>query len=133
MKKWNKSGSVLLMVVFAVALLSVLVAGMLHANTEELMLMKNHVGSEISLEIALAGLNAAFAEIRSDSSWSEGFKNKPFGGGSYDVIVTGTPPKLDVNSISTSAKGFKTAISAEIVVSNDSPYIIRVDRLRINE
>ena len=128
-KKWNKSGSVLLIAVFAVALLSTLVAGMLQVNTEEIMLVHNHVSAVRAGQIASAGLNAAFAELREDSHWQAGFTNVSFSGGSYTVKVTGTFPSLILESAAVSANGFKAKISADVTVSTDSPHVIRVDNL----
>ena len=87
--KRKKYGSVFLMVVFALALFSVIVMGMLEINTEELQLMQNHVYSSQALAVAEAGLNDAFSELRADSAWNAGFSDKAFEGGSYSVVVNG--------------------------------------------
>jgi len=131
-KKWNKNGSVLLVVVFAIALLTILVTGMLQMNTEELMLMQNQVNAAETLEIANAGLNDAFAELRNDSSWDSGFKNKSFSGGTYTVTVSGTLPSLTVES-SSLLNGFAARVAADLTVSSTGPHIVRIDQLRINE
>ena len=131
-KKWNKNGSVLLVVVFAVALLTTLVAGILQMNTEEIMLMQNQIRSVETLEIANAGLNNAFAELRNDSSWNSGFKNKSFSSGTYSVTVSGTLPSLTVESTGL-LNGFTTRVAADITVSSAGPYILRIDQYRINE
>ena len=62
------------------------------------------------------------------------FSNNNFGGGSYTVIVTGTPP-TDVNSVGTSPQGFNARVEAEITIGGTSPppYVIRINKLRINE
>ena len=130
--KWNKNGSVLLVVVFAIALLTTLVTGMLHMNTEELMLMQNQVNSAKTLAIANAGLNDAFAELRSDSSWKKGFKNKSFSGGKYTVKVSGTLPSLTVESIC-SLDGFTARVAVDLTVSSTSPYLLKINQYRVNE
>lgn len=130
--KWNKNGSVLLVVVFAVALLTTLVTGILQMNTEELMLMQNQVNAVETLEIANAGLNDAFAELRNDSSWNSGFTDKSFSDGTYTVTVSGTLPSLTVESTSV-LSGFTTRIAADLTVSSVSPHILRIDKFRINE
>jgi len=61
---FGNDGSVMLMAVFAIALLSVLVMGMLQMNTEEIQLMQNHIWAAQALAIAEAGLNDTFARIR---------------------------------------------------------------------
>ena len=130
--KWNRNGSVLLVVVFAVALLTVLVSGMLQINTEELMLMQNQVNAARTLEIANAGLNDAFAKLRSDSSWNTGFTDKSFSGGTYTVTVGGALPSLTVESTS-KLDGFTTRVAADLIVSESSPYVLQVHKFRVNE
>jgi len=151
----SNNGSVLLITIFAIALLSALVMGILQMNTEEIQLMQNQIYAARALAIAEAGLNDALAQIRIDNNWDDGFDNKPFDGGSYTVTVTGALPNLTIESTSsstfnparqflshganpskkelTSAQGFVARVEADVTVSSSSPYIIRIDSLRINE
>ena len=131
-RKENK-GTVLLAVVFAVALLSVLTMGMLQINTEELQLMRNQLYAAHALATAQAGLNDALSQIRLDDQWVGPYAGEPFNGGSYDVTVSGTLPNLTILSQGTSAQGFVAKVQADVTVDNASPYIIRIDNLRINE
>ena len=131
-EKWNKNGSVLLVVVFAVALLTVLVTGILQMNTEELMLMQNQINAVETLEIANAGINDAFAELRNDSSWNSGFTDKSFFGGTYTVTVSGTLPSLIVESTAI-LSGFTARVAADLTVSSETPHILRIDQFRMNE
>lgn len=131
-KKLNKNGSVILIVIFAIALLTILVTGILQMNTEELMLMQNQVNAAETLAIANAGLNDAFAEIRADSSWNAGFTDKSFSNGTYTVTVTGTSPSLTVESSSV-LNGFAARVSADLTLSSSAPHVIRIDEFRINE
>jgi hypothetical protein len=131
--EFEKNGSVLIVVVFAIALMTAFVAGMLQLNVEQIQLMRNEIYAAQALAIAEAGIADAFSRLRSDSSWDDGFSNKSFGGGSYTVTVTGLPPDANVISTGTSAQGFVARVEAEITLSSTSPYVIRIDRLRINE
>jgi type II secretory pathway component PulK len=131
--KARKKGSVILLAVFAIALLSTLVVGILQMNTEEIQLMQNQVNAAKSVAIAEAGINDAFAELRQDSSWTAGFAGKSFSGGSDSVAVSNTLPNLTVESTATSGQGFVSRVAADITVGTTSPYVIRVDNLRINE
>lgn len=134
MKARNKNqGTILLVTVFAIALLAALVVGILQMNTEEIMLMNNHIGLSEALAVAQAGLNDAFAELRTNSGWTTGYSGKSFEGGSYDVSVSGSLPNITVESTGTSRQGFQARAQADLTLSGDSPYIIRVDTLRINE
>jgi Tfp pilus assembly protein PilX len=131
--KLKNNGSVLLITIFATALLSAITIGILQINTEEIQLMRNQIYAAEALAIAEAGLNDAFNELRVDSSWNTGFSNKVFDDDSYTVTVSGTLPSLTITSIGTSAQGFVARVEADIVVGSVSPYIIRMDSFRINE
>jgi type II secretory pathway component PulK len=131
--KQKNSGSVLLITVFAIALFSVLVMGMLQMNTEEIQLMQNQIYAAQALAIAEAGLNDAFARIRAERGWDMGFENKPFDGGRYTVDVTGALPNRTIMSRGTSSQGFVAKLEANVTVSSTGPYIIRIDSLRVNE
>lgn len=133
MKTKQNNGSVFLLVVFVAALLAVLVAGMLQMNTEEIQIMRNQIYAAEALAIAEAGLNDAFAEIRVDDEWDDGFEDKSFAGGSYSVDVEGDLPNLTVVSEGTSAQSFVAKIGADITVGSSSPYVIRIDNLRFND
>ena len=132
--KTKNSGSVLLVVIFAIALLAAITVGILQMTTEELMLMQNQLYAVGAFEVAEAGLNDAFAQIRSSSSWTTGFTNKAFGGyGAYTVTVAGTLPSRTITSTATSSQGYTARVRADITIGSTSPYIIRIDNLRINE
>jgi len=124
---------VLLITIFAIALLSVLVMGILQMNTEEIQLMQNQIYAAQALAIAEAGLNDALAQIRVDNDWDDGFDEKPFDGGSYTVNVSGALPNLTIESTGACAQSFTARVEADVTVSSSSPYIIRIDSLRINE
>ncbi len=128
----KNQGSVMLIVVFIIALLSALVTGMLQINTEEIQLMQNHVYASQALAVAEAGLNDAFSEIRADDEWDDGFDDKSFGSHSYTVEVSGDLPNLTIESTGTSSQGFVARVEADITVGSVSPYIVRIDKLWIN-
>ncbi len=123
----------MLITIFVIALLSMLVCGMLQMNTEEIQLMQNQIYAYMARTIAEAGLNDAYYELRSDSSWTTGFSGKSFNGGSYTVTVAGTLPSLTITSTGTSSRGFASKVEADVTIGGSSPYIIRVDELRVNE
>ena len=73
--KFRHKASVLLITIFVIALLAALVTGMLQLNTEEIILLHNHISAAKALAIAEAGLNDAFSELRIDSSWNSGLRS----------------------------------------------------------
>ncbi len=127
--KVENNGSVLLVAIFVIALLAVLTMGILQMNTEEIQLMRNQIYAAGALATAEAGLNDALSEIRADSSWTTGFTDKAFNSGTYTVDVNGTT----ITSTGTSSQGFVARVEADVTVSTSSPYVIRIDNLRINE
>ena len=131
---FRNNGSVLLITIFVVALLAALVMGMLQLNTEEIQVMRNQIYASEVLAIAEAGLNDAFARIREDSSCISGFPfTESFNGGSYTVTAQGSLPDPNIVSTGTSSQGFVAGVGADITVGSSSPYIIRIDNLRVNE
>ncbi len=137
MKKHRKNnGAVFLMVVFAIALLTTITVGILVMTTEELQLMQNQLYAAQAMCTAEAGLNAAFAQIRSSSSWTTGFTNTSFNSGVYTVTVTRTLPNRTITSTGTSSQGYKASIAADVTINTNSassPYKIRIDELRVNQ
>lgn len=131
--KFRYEGSVLLVAIFVIAMLAAVVTGMLQLNTEEIKLVHNQISAAHALTTAEAGLNDAFSELRANSDWNVGFDGKAFNGGSYTVTVSGSLPNLTLESTGTSSQGFVARIRADVTVSSSSPYIIRIDTLRINE
>lgn len=123
-------GSVLLMVVFVVAMLTVLIMGMLQINTEEIQIVQNHIRAVETMAIAEAGLNDALAQLRENQSWDAGFDAKPFTNGEYTVTVSGG----HITSVSTSKQGFVARVEADVVLDADGPpHIVGIDRFRVNE
>ncbi len=131
--KISNGGTVLLMTVFVIALMAALVMGIAQLNTEEVQIVRNQIHAAEALAVAEAGLNDAFAEIREDSGWVDGFIDEPFNGGEYDVTVEGTFPDPNIISTGTSSQGFVARVAADITVGSGYPYVIRIDGLRINE
>ena len=131
-KQTKNNGSVFLVVVFAIALMATITVGILVMTTEELQLMQNQLYAAQAMCTAEAGLNAAFAQIRSSSSWTTGFTNMSFNGGSYTVSVTGTLPTRTITSRGTSPQGYDANVVTDITIGTSSPYIIRIDNMKIN-
>jgi hypothetical protein len=108
--------------------------GILVMATEEVELMQNQLYSAQAMCTAEAGLNAAFAKIRSNSSWTTGFTNTSLpNGGSYTVTVTGTLPDRRIISTGTSPQGYIARIDADVTINTVPLYKIRIDKLRVNE
>jgi len=129
----KNNGTVFLIVIFAIALISAITVGIMVMTTEELQLMQNQLYGAQALVTAEAGLNDAFKEIRTASSWTAGFTNKAFNGNTYTVTVTGTLPNRTITATATTSPGYIARVGADVTVGTSAPYIIRIDNLRINE
>jgi hypothetical protein len=127
--KRHRAGSVLLLVVFLVALLAATVMGHLQVNAEELQLLQNHLGAVEALAIAEAGLNDALAQLRQNAAWNGGFAGKPFHGGSYFVVVRDST----VEATGVSSRGFVARVQANVAVeAGGPPYRVRIADWRVN-
>ena len=150
-KRKNKKGSVLLISVFVSALFGAMLIGMMQLNTEEAMLAANYIELTKALAIAQAGLDDAYYEIRQNRTWTTGFTDKAFGGGSYSVTVTvidagpstgagesidfpPTPRTLGLVATGVTQAGYKARIDADITVDNSSTAsYITISEVRIND
>lgn len=134
----RKKGSVLIMSVFVIALVSALVIGILQINMSEIRLTQHRIYASQTLALAEAGLNAALAKIRWDPAWADGFQDEvlageeKFGGGEYDVDVNSN--NLTISAAVASWQGYTATIEAQITVSDgNSPHVIRIDNIKMNE
>jgi Tfp pilus assembly protein PilX len=136
--KLRKNASVLVMSVFVIALVSVLVIGILQINMSEVWLTQHRVNATQAKAVAEAGLNDALAQIRQNRNWSAGFVDKElaaeedFAGGQYTVDVNSNI--ITVTASTDEWQGYTASLEAQITVSDgNSPYIIRIDDVKLNE
>jgi Tfp pilus assembly protein PilX len=134
----EKKGSVLIMSVFVIALLSALVIGILQINMSEIRLTQHRVYASQALAVAEAGLNDAMSEIRNDSTWTAGFKGKAFSGeerfGGGEYTVDGNNHSITVTATVDEWDGYTSTLEAQISTTDgNSPHIIRIDDIKVNE
>jgi hypothetical protein len=121
-----------LVVVFAAALLSVITIGILQLNTEEIQLMRNQSGAAEAMATTEAGLNDSLSRIYQGSD--PNIASESFNGGSYSVTAgVSAVSDLLITSTGVSSQGFTARIEADVTIGSSSPYIVRIDKLRINE
>lgn len=150
-RRLTNIGSILIITIFTIAMLSTLVIGILEVNAEEIQLMQSQVYAAQALALAEAGLNKAFAEIRNDRDWRMAmptlvelnewgdmwkYGHIPPGGeevedGFYKVGYDGST--VLVTAGVRSWYGYTATLQAQITVSEQYPHIIRVDNLKVNE
>lgn len=134
----SRRASVLVMSVFVIALVSALVIGILQINMSEVWLTQHRVNAAQAKAVAEAGMNDALAQIRQDCNWTTGFVDKElaaeedFAGGQYTVDVNSNI--ITVTAGTNEWQGYTASLEAQITVSDgNSPYIIRVDDMKLNE
>ena len=130
------NGAVFLIVVFAIALMATITVGILVMTTEELQLMRNQLYAANAMCTAEAGLNDAFAQIRTDPNWTPdaSYTNKSFSSyGTYTVTYEGALPDPNIISTGVSPEGYTARVKAEVTIGTIAPYVIRIDKLRVNE
>lgn len=128
----DRTGSVLLLVLFVLALSAALITGMLQLTTEEVLQLRNQIGLARAMAVAEAGLHDAFAQIRQDINWNDGFTDKAFGEDSYTVAVDGSPPELDLIATGHTEGGFQARLKTRIQVNTAPPHSITIRSMRIN-
>jgi hypothetical protein len=135
--KIKNKGSVFIVAIFVIAMLSTVVIGMLKINSGEIQLVYNQIFATQALAVADAGLNAALAEIRDDPLWNTGFVDEPvdpsphFAGGQYTVDVNDS--NIKVTASVNSWHSYAATVEVDITVGADDPHIIRIDSYRTNE
>jgi hypothetical protein len=126
----RQTGSVLVMTVFIIVLLSTVVAGILNMTSVDIQIMQNQVFAAESVTMAMAGLNDALGQLRLDAGWNDGFTNKAFNNGTYTVEVDND----EITSTGATAQGFIAEVTADLTIgAAGPPYTVRLDALRINE
>jgi type II secretory pathway component PulK len=129
--KMRNNGAVFLIVVFAIVFMATITMGILVMTMEEVQLMQNQLYATQAMCTAEAGLNDAFVQIRSNSSWmpDASYTDKSFPGyGTYTVQRSGGT----ITSRGTSPQGYDANVVADVTVGTSSPHIIRIDSLKIN-
>jgi Tfp pilus assembly protein PilX len=137
-RKFRNKGSILVISVFVVMLVSALVIGILQINLSEVWLTQHRVNAAQARAVAEAGLNEAFARIRIDANGTTAdfggtvSAEEDFAGGQYSVDVNNDI--LTVTADTNEWEGYSATLEAQITVSSGStPHIIRVDSLKANE
>lgn len=136
--KLKNKGSVFVIAIFTIAMLATLTIGILQINAEEIRLVQNQVWAAEALALAEAGLSKAMAEIRNDRTWLEGLSEVPtgsvsFGSGHYSIGYRESDGFLIISAQVSDWQGYSATIEAQVTVTDQSPHIIRIDNMRINE
>jgi hypothetical protein len=129
----HRKGVVLVLTLLLVAMASALVVGLLRLNAVEAGHVHDLIRMAEAEALAEAGLNDALSRLRTDNNWNEGFSEKAFAGGEYNVTVSGEPPYLNVVSWARSQSGSIAGIEVGLTLAASAPYLIRIDSYRLCE
>lgn len=130
------------MVVFLTAMLATLVMGILQINTEELVLIRHRTFAAQARALAEGGLNQAMAEIRNNPQWRRDdipevvdwavlqALGVQVGDGYYLIGFDGE--QITIISAVSEWQDYRATYEADVTIGSASPYIIRIDNLKIN-
>ncbi|MFQ6044171.1 MAG: PilX N-terminal domain-containing pilus assembly protein [Candidatus Poribacteria bacterium] len=126
--KQNEQGSVLVLVLLILMVMSVLIIGALDLLTTDLKIIGNHLHDIQATYIADAGIEDAICELRQDVYWSVGFVNKEFPSGSgniYTVTVDNSSYPLVTITSTSNVSGFQRTIEAQLEIDDSltPPYV----------
>jgi len=127
-----RRGAALILVVFAVAFISVFAAAILEVATTDLAILRNHASGLKARWAAEAGLAEAIAALRQNcdtASTVTGTLTAPDGSTcSYSASVANARPVITVTSVGRAA-GFTRKVQARLVVAGPpkvTPYPVRI-------
>lgn len=124
----DNKGTIMVMVVYCIALFTAMMVGFLGVCTEDTLLLQNEVKYVESWYIAEAGLNDAYAQIKDNPYWNEGYSGKSLGKGDYTVNIYGYPPNLTVRSLGRCNQGYPVCMETDLYLSDvELPQIYILD------
>jgi hypothetical protein len=128
--KQDEQGSVLILALLVLLVMSILIIGSLELLTTDLKIMDNHLNDIQATYIADSGIEDAIYELRQDVYWSGGFVDKEFPSGSghtYTVTIDNSSyPLVTITSTST-ILGSQRTIEAQVEIDAASaPPDVRV-------
>ena len=120
--RYSRNGSVLVLTVFTMAILSILVIAMLSTATTDLQLVKNHIYYQQAHYIAEAGIADAIDRIQQDvigsGQWETTF---PAGSeNSYEVTVTQGSPVVVRSTGKVESAGFSKILEVQLRTTGSS-------------
>ena len=136
MNKLKKdNGSLLLMTIFAVALFSILIIGLLQVTTTDLQIARNHQHSLDAKYIAEAAIEWGLNQLKTNPNYSVTLTHVqwPAGSGKYASlqIINNNPSVRHLGRGQDLGATISKIISAEVTISGGGvPYSIQVDSWR---
>jgi len=132
-RRTSRRGMALVLVIFAIAFITVLAVAMLDEATLDLMILRNHQSGLKALYAAQAGVAEAIAALRQDHDTTNpvsGTLNLPGGStATYTALIDNSEPVVTVTSTG-QAEGFTRVVTARLVVGQPdacrAPFPVRV-------
>ena len=113
----NNRGSILVMTMFALALVSTLIVGYLMIITTDLTIASNDAWSRQAEFAAEAGIAESLYQLSQNDNWSTGYSNEVLTTNqTFSVTVTNSKPLVTLVSTG-SSNGFDKQIQVELSIS----------------
>ncbi|MEK7298880.1 MAG: hypothetical protein AAB066_03225 [Candidatus Margulisiibacteriota bacterium] len=137
MKIERSTGSVLVMAVFLIGMVTILVSAHALVINTDLQIVKNVIYTNEARNVAEAGIEDAISELRNNYLWQAGFSDKAFpinATSTYTVTVLNNYPSITLDSVGNVLGQYQCHIRVQLIVMGAplaAPYAIRVDRWEI--
>ena len=133
LRRTNRRGVALVLVIFAIAFIAVLAVAMLDEATLDLAIVRNHQSGLKALYAAQAGVAEAIVALRQDHETANpvgGTLNLPGGTtATYAALIDNNEPVVTVTSTG-QAEGFTRIVTARLIVGQpdacQAPFPVRI-------
>jgi len=123
-------GSIMIMTMFAISLLSTLIIGFLSVVTTDLMISRHDAWSRQALYVAESGAMEAIYQLTQNRTWNRGFSNMMLTAGQYySVSIDNQDPIVRITSTG-EALDYTRIIEAQVAIVStlrSGEYKLRVD------
>ncbi len=123
----------MVVVIYCIALFAAMMVGLLGVCAEDTLLLQNEVKYVESWYVAEAGLNDAYAKLKINPYWNEGYSDKSVENGMYTVNIHGSPPNLTVRSLGRCNRGFPVCMETDLYLSDKGSSTIYILGMRVNQ
>ncbi|MEK9657365.1 MAG: hypothetical protein VW378_03190 [bacterium] len=128
MKK--EKGSVLVMTLFAIALLSILITGIMVVLSSEIHIASQDAWARQAGFVAETAIAESMYQLTLNDNWNTGFTNEPFGTDQqYSALIINKNPLVTIHASGT-AHGVTRQIEASLVIidkTTTGKFALRVD------
>lgn len=126
----NQKGSVLVMTIFTIALLSILITGMMLILSSEIHIASQDAWSRQAGFVAETAISESMYQLTLNDNWDVGFTNESFGyNQSYSAFIINNNPIVTIQASGT-ANGITRQLQTSVVIidkTTSGKFALRVD------